>query len=108
MTVSDFSRSRPAAESPKRSRLPTVRRLITGPRWWLAMLAFVVSSLVLIIVVVGSAGGVAWQSYGGGVREAVAGWSPRLAWVAPAAAPSASAERVKATSVALAAVRQSV
>jgi hypothetical protein len=63
----------------------------------------------LTIFVVGFAAGIAWQSYGGGIRKAIAGWSPHLAWVTPAAAPAgASAERVKATSLALAAVRQSI
>jgi hypothetical protein len=52
---------------------------------------------------------IAWQSYGGGVRKAIAGWSPRLAWLAPAPAPSGgSAERFKAVSLALASARQSL
>jgi hypothetical protein len=64
---------------------------------------------VLLIFAVGFAAGMAWQPYGGAVRKAVASWSPRLAWVAPAAAPATnSGDRLKATSVALTAVRQSV
>jgi len=40
---------------------------------------------------------------------AIAGWSPHLAWAAPAAAPAGpSPERLKATSLALAAARQSI
>jgi hypothetical protein len=51
----------------------------------------------------------AWQAYGSTARSAVAGWSPRLAWLAPpAASRGVSAERIKATSQALAAVHQSV
>jgi hypothetical protein len=64
---------------------------------------------VLLIFLMGFAAGIAWQSYGGGVRKAIAGWSPHLAWVAPTpASSSGSAERLKATSLALASVRQSV
>jgi hypothetical protein len=56
---------------------------------------------------VGIAATLAWQWYGDPARAAVAGWSPYLGWLAPAPA-GASAERHKATSLALAAVRQSV
>jgi hypothetical protein len=64
---------------------------------------------VLLVFVIGFAAGMAWQVYGGVVRTAVAGWSPHLAWVAPAAVSDGnSRERIKATSVALAAVRHSV
>jgi len=57
----------------------------------------------------GFAAGIAWQSYGGGVRKAIAGWSPRLAWLAPAPVPSGgSTERLKAVSLALASARQSL
>src|SRR5258706_4246029 len=64
---------------------------------------------VLLICLVGFAAGIAWQSYGGGVRKAIAGWSPHLAWLAPAPAPSGgSAERFKAVSLALASARQSL
>jgi hypothetical protein len=51
----------------------------------------------------------AWQSYGGAARQAIAGWSPRLAWLAPAAAPAGiSPDRLKAMSLALAGARQSL
>jgi hypothetical protein len=64
---------------------------------------------VLLIFLVGFAAGIAWQSYGGAARKTIAGWSPHLAWVAPAPASSSGAtERLKATSLALTSVRQSV
>jgi hypothetical protein len=64
---------------------------------------------VLVIFVVGFAAGVAWQSYGGVARKTIASWSPHLAWLATApAAGGTSAERLKATSLALAAARQSL
>lgn len=110
MTVSDFSRTRPTAErSDKRRFLAPVRNLITRMRLWLGRLFSFAFARVLLIFVIGFAAGVAWQSYGGGVRKTIAGWSPRLAWVAPAPASSGGpAERLKATSLALASVRQSV
>jgi hypothetical protein len=112
MTVSEFSRSRPATESSNRPRvLAAIGSLITKARLSLGKLVSFIFSRVLIIFLVGFAAGIAWQSYGGNARKAVAGWSPRLAWVAPAATPastSTSRERVRATSVALTAVRQSL
>jgi hypothetical protein len=110
MTVSEFSRSRPATESSNKPRLlAAVGSLVTKARLSLGKLVSFVFSRVLIIFLVGFAAGIAWQSYGGDVRKAVAGWSPRLAWVAPAATPAGgSRERLKATSVALTAVRQSL
>jgi hypothetical protein len=62
----------------------------------------------MMIFFIGVAAAVAWQSYGAAAREVIASWSPHLAWLAPAAAPAGtSAERLKATSLALAAARQS-
>jgi hypothetical protein len=109
-TVSEFSRNRPAAEPSNKRRLSTtVRNLITKVRSWLGKLVSIALVRVLMIFVIGFAAGAAWQSYGGAARKAVAGWSPRLAWLAPAAAPGGtSPERLKATTLALAAVRQSV
>jgi hypothetical protein len=109
-TVSEFSRNRPAAEPSNKRRLSTtVRNLITKVRSWLGKLVSIALVRVLMIFVIGFAAGAAWQSYGGAARKAVAGWSPRLAWLAPAAAPDGtSPERLKATTLALAAVRQSV
>ena len=110
MTVSEFSRSRPAAESSnKPSLLTAMRSLITGVHLSLGKIVSFAFARVLMIFLVGFAAGIAWQSYGGGIKKAVAGWSPHLAWVAPAPVSSgASAERLKATSLALAGVRQSV
>jgi len=109
MTVSEFSRSRPAAESSNGSRLRSaVRSSITRARSWLGKLVSFAFTRVLIVFVVGFAAGMVWQTHGGGVRQAIAGWSRHLAWVAPATTPGTSAERLKATSLALAAVRQSI
>jgi hypothetical protein len=81
---------------------------MTRARSWLGKLASFAFARVLMIFVVGFAAGIAWQSYGSAARKTIASWSPHLAWVAPAAATgSASADRLKATSLALAAVRQS-
>jgi hypothetical protein len=108
--VSEFSRSRPAGEPSNKPRLrTTMRKAIVSASSGLGKLVSLAFARVLLIFVVGFAAGTAWQSYGGTARKAVAGWSPRLAWVAPAAAPgTSSADRLKATSVALTAVRQSV
>ena len=109
-TLSEFSKDRPATE---RSNDPPLRRtawnLITRVRLWLGKLVSFAFVRVLVIFVVGFAAGFAWQSYGSAARKAIAGWSPHLAWVAPAAAPAGpSPERLKATSLALAAARQSI
>ncbi len=109
-TVSELSRSRPASESSNKSRLRTMmRNVITRARSGLGKLVSLAFARVLLIFLVGFAAGIAWQSYGSAARKTIAGWSPHLAWVAPPAAPgSSSAERLKAASLALAAVRQSV
>jgi hypothetical protein len=108
--VSEFSRSRPAGEPSNKPGLrTTMRKAIVSAGSWLGKLVSLAFARVLLIFVVGFAAGTAWQSYGGAARKAAAGWSPRLAWVAPAAGPpSTAADRLKATSVALTAVRQSV
>jgi hypothetical protein len=110
MTVSDFSRTRPTAEPSSKPRLRTImRNLITRVRLWLSKLVSFTFARVLMIFLLGFAAGIAWQSYGGEVRKVIAGWSPRLAWVAPTAASSGgSAERLKATSLALGSLRLSV
>ena len=109
-TLSEFSKGRPATE---RSSDPPLRRtarnLITGVWLWLGKLVSFRLARVLVIFVVGFAAGFAWQSYGGGVKKAIAGWSPRLEWLAPAApAGTSSSERLKATTLALATARQSL
>jgi hypothetical protein len=108
--VSEFSRSRPAGEPSNKPRLrTTMRNAIMSVSLWPRKLVSFALARVLLIFVVGFAAGMSWQSYGGAARKAVASWSPRLAWVAPAAVPaSSSADRLKATSLALTAVRQSV
>jgi hypothetical protein len=110
MTVSEFARTRPATERSNKLRFLTpVRNLIARVRLWLGKLVSFAFARILMIFVIGFAAGLAWQSYGSGARKAIAGWSPRLAWVAPAATSSgSSAERLKATSLALATARQSL
>src|SRR6266852_9692608 len=106
--VSEFSKGR-AERSSKPSLRTLVRNLIARVRLWLGKLVSFAFARVLMIFFVGFAAGLAWQSYGGGVRKAIAGWSPHLAWVAPAPVSSGgSAERLKATSLALATARQSL
>ena len=76
---------------------------------WLGKLVSFAFARVLMILIVGFAAGVAWQSYGGAARKAIASWSPHLGWLAPAAVPGGtSPERLKATTLALAAARQSI
>ena len=101
LALSEFSKGGWATEPSNEPPLhPTERNLIMRP------LAF---ARVLMIFSIGFAAGIAWQSYGGAVRKAIAGWSPRLAWVAPAAVPGGtSPERLKAMSLALAAARQNL
>ena len=97
------------------------RKLTTRPRWSLGKLRKAIPfafARYLIAIFIGVAGTLAWQSYGGAAREAVAKWSPQLGWLAPPAVPvaqtapaasaGASPDQLKATSLALAAVRQSV
>jgi len=85
LSSADFSKGRPAAERSNKLRVPaTIRNLITRIRLWLGKLFSLAFARVLLIFLLGFAAGIAWQSYGGGVRKAIAGWSPRLAWLAPA------------------------
>ena len=106
--VSEFSKGR--TERSNRTSLRTlVRNLIARVRLWLGKLVSFAFARVLMIFLVGFAAGIAWQSYGGGARKAIASWSPHLAWLAPAGAPGGtSPERLKAMSLALAAARQSL
>lgn len=108
--LSEFSKGRLATEPSNEQPLrPTERNLITTARRWLSKLVPFAFARVLMIFIFGVATTLAWQSYGGAARSAIAGLSPHLGWLAPADAPaSASPERLKATSLALAAVRQSV
>src|SRR5258707_11561574 len=107
LASADFSKGRPAAERSNKLRVPaTIRNLITRIRLWFGKLFSLAFVRVLIIFLLGFAASIAWQSYGGGVRKAIAGWSPRLAWLAPAPAPSGgSSERLKTGSPALTSAR---
>jgi hypothetical protein len=108
-SLSELSRSRLAGESAGApSRRATLRNLITKIWSWPSRLFSWALVRVLVIFLIGFAVGVAWSD-GGAARKAIAGWSPYLAWMAPAPAPgSTSADRFKAMSVALATARQSL
>jgi hypothetical protein len=109
-SLSEPSKGRLATEpSNKPPRHQTVRTLITTARLCLGKLISFAVARALMIFFIGFAAGIAWQSYSGAERKTIAGWSPYLAWVAPAAAPaSPSADRFKAMSLALASTRQSL
>src|SRR5712671_4511984 len=103
--VSEFSKGR--TERSNRPSLRTlVRNLIARVRLWLGKLVSFAFARVLMIFLVGFAAGLAWQSYGDAARKAIAGWSPRLGWLAPATAPGGTSP--KAMSLALATARQSL
>jgi hypothetical protein len=116
---SDFSKSPltagPSSEPPRRTN---ERNLIKRTRLWLGKVLPPAFARYLIAFFIGVAAILAWQSYGGVAREVIARWSPQLGWLAPPAAPVvqtaptasavASPDQLKATSLALAAVRQSV
>jgi hypothetical protein len=112
--VSELSKGR--TERSNKSSLRTfVPNLIARVWSWFGKLVSSAFVRVLMIFIVGFAAGIAWQSYGGAARKAIAGWSPHLGWLAPAAVPSGtspeggtSPERLKATTLALAAARQSL
>jgi len=111
---SELARDRAATEAATRPpRGAAVRNAIMASRSWLgARLGRLSSSALartLLALIVGFAAGAAWQSYGSAGRQAVAGWSPHLAWLAPATAPAnVSPERLRAMSRALATARQSL
>ena len=106
--VSEISKGR-TERSNKPSLRTLVQKLIARVRLWFGKLVSFAFARVLMILIVGFAAGVAWQSYGGAARKAIASWSPHLGWLAPAAVPGGtSPERLKATTLALAAARQSI
>lgn len=80
---------KPPAEAPAlrpadlRGDLPAKKRRSPFARGVLAFIRFV------IMVCIGVAGTVAWQTYGDTAREMIANASPQLAWLAPQAAPAA-------------------
>ena len=110
MSVSELSRGRPAAaeRSNKAGLFARLGSVFTTVRSSLGKLVSFVFTRALLMLLIGFAAGMAWMSYGYAVRTAVAGWSPHLAWIAPAASAGSSRDRIRATSQALAAVRQSV
>jgi hypothetical protein len=110
LASADFSKGRRATEPSKEPILsPAARNLVAKVRSWLGRVVSFVRTRILLIFLIGFAAGLVWQSYSGAARRAIAGWSPRLAWLAPAAGPAGpSAERLRATSQALAAARQSI
>jgi hypothetical protein len=105
-SLSEFAKGRP--ERSTKMSFRAISNLIVRVRLWLGKLVSFAFAPVLMIFVVGFAAGVAWQSYGGEARKTIASWSPHLAWLATApASAGTSAERLKATSLALAEARQS-
>src|SRR5215469_9579842 len=110
LASADFARGRRPTEASNEPLLGrTARNLFTKPRLWLGKVVSSAFARILLIFVIGFAAGFAWTTYGGAARKAIAGWSPRLAWVAPKATPAGpAADQLKATSLALAAARQSI
>jgi hypothetical protein len=107
---SEFSKS-PLATGPSNERplRAIARSLITRVPLWLGKVVSSAFARYLIAFFIGVTATLAWQSYGGAARTAIAGWSPHLGWLAPAAVPAGtSRERLKATSFALVAARQSL
>jgi hypothetical protein len=92
----------------ERSSKPSVRtlvqNLIVRARLWLIKLVSLPYARVVMIFVAGFVAGIAWDSYGGGARKAIASWSPALSWLAP----TPSSERLKTMELALATARQSL
>lgn len=113
---SDFSKSPLATEPPNEPPLhPSELSLIARARLRLGKVIPFGFVRFLAIFFIGVVATLAWQSHGDAARATIASWSPRLGWLAPAAAPVAAAapvgafpDRLKAASLALAAVRQSV
>ena len=106
----EFPKS-PLATGPlnERSLHATVRNLITRARLRFSKVVSSAFVRYLIAFFIGVIATLAWQSYGGAARKMIAGWSPHLGWLAPAAAPGGtSSERLKATTLALNAARQSL
>ncbi len=110
LASTDFSKARRATEPSNEPLLqPAARNLITRARLRLGKLVSFAFARHLMMFFIGVAATLAWQSYSGAARKAIASWSPHLAWVAPTAARGGpSPEQLKATSVALAAARQSI
>jgi len=105
---SDFAKNPLATQSVDEPALRSTKPSLITWAWHGKLLSFAFARYLLAFFV-GIATTLGWQWYGDTARKTVAGWSPRLAWLAPAAAPNGiSPDRIKATSLALAAVHQSV
>jgi hypothetical protein len=101
--------SEPSASGPSDKPSHAPRYFLTGAQSRLGKLVTSAFARHVLAFFVGVAATLVWQSYGGAARGTIAGWSPHLAWLAPSVASSgAASERLKATSLALTAVRQSV
>jgi hypothetical protein len=107
---SEFSKSGLAAELSSEPPLhPSELSLIRRTRLRLGKLIPFAFVRFLMIFFIGVAATLAWQSYGGMVREVMASWSPHLGWLAPPPAPGgASPEQLVAVSRGLAVMRQNV
>ena len=105
---SEFSKSSLATEPSSRRRLhASALNLIAGARLRVGKVISFVFARSLIMFLLGVAATLAWQSYGGAAGKTIAGWSPHLAWVAPATATVGTSTE-QSTALALAGVRQSV
>jgi hypothetical protein len=120
-TQSDFPEDRWSTEPPIQARSSPTNRRIEQPS--LDKRASHGFARFLIIFCIGVAATLVWQSYGDAAREMIANSSPQLRWLAPQtvaqtapdmvaptapATPSPDVQQLKATSLGLAAVRQSV
>ncbi len=107
---SEFSKSGLAAELSSEPPLhPSELNLITRARLRFGKLIPFAFVRFLMIFFIGVAATLAWQSYGGMVREVMASWSPHLGWLAPPPAPAGtSPEQLVAMSRGLASMRQNV
>jgi len=122
---SEFSKSPSATGASDEPPLHTNKpHLLMRARRSLGKAVPLVFTGYLMAIFIGAGATLAWQSYGGAARQTIAGWFPQLGWLAPPASPvaqtaptaaaaaaasfGASPGSLKATSLALAAVRQSV
>jgi hypothetical protein len=105
---SEFAKNPLSAEATDESAGPADRvGLMARMRGWRDSILSAVAIRTVLAFAVGIAATLAWQSYSNAARTTIAGWSPRLAWLAPAPA-GPSREQIRATSQALTSVRQSV
>ena len=120
-TQSEFPEDRWSTEPPIQARIRPTDRGIEQPS--LDKRASGGFARFLIIFCIGVAATLVWQSYGDAAREMIASSSPQLRWLAPQtvaqtapdmvaptapSTPSPDVQQLKAMSLGLAAVRQSV